>query len=317
VFKRLLITGANGFVGGWVLRHCRLVYPETIIWASGYGPEPEDKLWNQYRQIDLRDPCAANHLIDEARPDGVLHLAGITGSAPLDACININVLGTENLFRGLQKAGLVKSTKVVQISSAATYGLVRAEELPIREDQVLRPVSPYAVSKLAQDYLAQAWHRREGLRVCVGRAFNLLGPGQPPSLVPMTFLKQILSARDEKADRIRVGNLTPRRDFVDIRDVATALTMLLEKGATGCIYNIGSGCDISIKKVLDILVGFHGSPIKIEQEMGRERAVDVPEVRADASRIKTDLGWQPKYSLEESLKWLWDLSTETGEVNSK
>jgi GDP-4-dehydro-6-deoxy-D-mannose reductase len=172
------------------------------------------------------------------------------------------------------------------------------------------------VSKLAQDYLAQAWHRREGLRVCVGRAFNLLGPGQPRGLVPMTFLKQILSVRGGKAVSIRVGNLTPTRDFVDIRDVATALTMLLEKGAAGRIYNIGSGCDISIQKMLDILVCFHGSPIEIEQEMGKERAVDVSEVRADASRIKTELGWQPKYSLEESLKWLWHLSTESGKVNS-
>lgn len=306
MFDRILVTGATGFVGSWVLQHWCEAHPNTVIWATGDVPEPSTRRWDHYSQVDLCDPEAVKRLVTDSKPDGVIHLAGVIGSAPLKLCLSVNVLGTENLFQALAAANLTTSVKVVQISSAAVYGLVQPEELPIREDQPPRPVSAYAISKLAQDQLALAWHRRDGLDVKVARAFNVLGPGQPDDLVPMAFLRQILAIRAGKSDNIRVGNLTPTRDFVDIRDAVVALDMLLRRGRAGGVYNIGSGVDVSIQQVLSILTEFHGSRVMIEASAGKQRATDVSEVRADISLIRKEVGWRPKLQLEQSLRAMWD-----------
>ena len=192
--------------------------------------------------------------------------------------------------------------KVVQASSAAVYGVVRPEDVPIQESLPLWPVSPYAVSKAAQEHVAVAMGRTHGLRIIRARMFNMLGPRQPAGLVPMTFITQLADVRAGKASRLEVGNTETRRDFVDVRDVVRAFDLLLERGRAGQAYNVGSGTDVSIRQILDELLRISNVQVPIKVTSGRLRRADVSCIRADVSKIASETGWQPRIGLPESLR---------------
>lgn len=303
--SRLLVTGGTGFVGGWVLRCWRRTRPEVEVWATSEKPRPDSVDAHTYRQVDLLDADAVRALAAECRPTHVIHLAGVMGSAPLATHLSVDVVGSDNLFRALLALGSDRPERIVQASSAATYGQVLTEELPIREDQTPRPVSPYGLAKLAQDYLALALARTEGLPVVLGRVFNLFGPGQPDTLVPMAFINQLREVIAGKIDRLQVGQTSSRRDFVDIRDVTIAFDRLLQFGVPGEAYNIGSGRDVAIQEVIDKLLVVSGLDVPVEVSSSRVRATDVPRVRADITKITTCTDWRPRITMDESLKAMW------------
>ena len=307
---RILVTGATGFVGLWTLRRLRDARPDAEVWATSERPDPGDLPAARYRQLDLRDETAVRGLVRDCRPTGVVHLASLIAGADLEAYLSVNVLGTGRLYDALAAEGPA-DLRIVQVGSAAMYGALKDDELPVREEQALRPVTPYAVSKVAQEYLATSAGLSQGLAIVRARIFNLLGPGQPPGLVPMTFIRQLADVRRGAAERLRVGLVTARRDFVDVRDAVRALDLLLSRGEVGLAYTVASGRDVSVQEIIDELLALTGIEAPVEVEASRLRPVDVPVVRADVSRIADAVGWEPEIGLRESLAAMWS-ETEDG-----
>ena len=240
------------------------------------------------------------------RPREVIHLAGSMAGASLENLLQTNVIGTDNLLSALSDLENCEEIRVVQASSASTYGLVNKEELPIMENQPHRPMTSYAISKLAQDYLGFSKWRRNGLGVMSARIFNTLGPGQPDNLVPMTFIKQMMQVNSGTDNRLKVGNILSRRDFVDVRDIVRAFDALIHRGQLGEVYNVGSGKDVSIQEIIDILLMISDLKIQIETVDARLQTTDVPCVCADISKMVEKIGWQPKITLAQSLETMWN-----------
>lgn len=299
--SRILVTGATGFVGKWTLRHWRKSHPQVEIWATSDQPDCPTELADQFSIIDISNADRIRDFVSACRPQNVIHLASLVKEAPLAEHLNVNVLGTENLFNSLAELDCLAEIRVVQAETAAIYGQVGPNELPISEKNPLRPLTAYAISKTTQDYLAEMFWRTRGLNVIRARIFNLLGPGQPEHLVPATFIRQLKNMSD--GDSVLVGDLATRRDFVDVRDVVRAFDGLLAHGQAGEAYNIGFGMSVAIRHVLDELLtisGLHG--LAIEQAVERKRKHDVPDVCADITAITTATGWQPRIPLRKSLE---------------
>lgn len=302
---RLLVTGASGFVGQWTLRHWRASCPDTQIWATSDQPGgcPAD-VADEFRMVDLRAEEAVRDLVLACRPTHVIHLAGLVGEASLAEHLAVNVLGTENLYSALADLDRSAEIRIIQAGTAAVYGQVRADELPVSESNPPRPLTAYAMSKMVQESLAEMFWRTRGLSVVRTRIFNLLGPGQPEHLVPAAFIHQLRRLRD--GGLLGVGNLAARRDFVDVRDVVRAFDQLLSKGQPGEVYNIASGASVAVGDLLSELLDIAGlNDVTIEQESGRMRDHDVSDVYGDASAIAADAGWRSRVSLRESLSAMW------------
>lgn len=301
---RLLVTGATGFVGTWTLRHWRKAHPEVEIWATSNQPDCPSGLADEFVVLDLRDDRAIHEFIRACNPAQVIHLAGLVANASLAEHLAVNVLGTERIYDALSELDRFEEIRVVQAGTAAIYGTIMPEELPVSEDNPLRPLTAYAISKMTQDCLAQAFWRTKGLNVIRARIFNLLGPGQPDHLVPATFIKQLHEMGSGAS--LHVGDLSTRRDFVDVRDVVGAFDMLLTGGRPGAAYNVASGTSVAIREVLAELleVSGHGH-VRVAEEPARIRWNDVPDVYGDVAAIAGDIGWRPRIALRESLTAMW------------
>jgi GDP-4-dehydro-6-deoxy-D-mannose reductase len=302
--ERLLVTGARGFLGQWTLRHWREAYPDIELWATDIDQQGHGVHEDKYVQTDLCQPESVDELVRVCEPAWVIHLAGLVGDAPLARHLSINVIGTENLFNALCEAQ--SSRGIIQASSASIYGLIRQDELPVTEEQPYRPVSSYALIKLAQDFLALSVYHRHKMPIIRGCIFNILGPGQPDHLVPMTFIKQLKTMKAGSSNTLNVGNTSSRRDFVDVRDIVKAFDLLLQHGKNGEIYNIGTGREVSIEELIRELIAFSGIEVNVQAAEDRVRTLDVPGVRADITRLAQTTGWTPEIGWRESLKDMWD-----------
>lgn len=303
--NRLLITGATGFVGKWTLRHWRTVHPDVEIWATSDRPDDSSRLADEFSLLDLRDVKAVAELVQACHPTQVIHLAGLVANAPLAEHLAVNVVGTEHLYNSLADTARPNEIRVVQAGTAALYGAVAPEELPVSEKNPLRPLTAYALSKMTQDYLAEMLWRTRGLAVIRARLFNLLGPGQPEPLVPAAFIEQLRAIRD--GGSLEVGNLASRRDFVDVRDAVWAFDRLLAEGRPGEAYNVGSGTSVAVRDVLQELLELAGlRDIDVREKAMLVRKNDVPEVYADTTAITKDTDWRPRLSLRESLEAMWN-----------
>lgn len=306
---RVLITGITGFAGSHLAEH---------LLADGrfevYGIHRTRSGMHNIRHImhrlhllecDLRDPSAVERVVGEVRPDWVFHLAAqsfvpTSWAAPYET-VDTNVVGQLNLFEAIRKHRLACRVQIA--CSSEEYGLVYPDEVPIREDQPLRPLSPYAVSKIAQDYLAYQYHQSYGLDVVRTRAFNHAGPRQAEPFVVSNFAKQI--AEMEQGLRpavLHVGNLQAQRDFTDVRDIVRAYRLALECGAPGEVYNIASGETHTIQSLLDRLLALSRVEVEVRVDPARLRPSDVPILLGDASRFRACTGWQPQIPLEQTLQ---------------
>jgi GDP-4-dehydro-6-deoxy-D-mannose reductase len=212
--------------------------------------------------------------------------------------LRVNVLGTAEV---LAAARTRPQARVLVVSSAEVYGVVTAEQLPLGESTPTAPASPYAASKLAAEAVAlQAWR---GYRqpVIVVRPFNHIGPGQSPNFFVPALAKRIVEARRSGAGSLRVGTLTTRRDFTDVRDVVAAYRLLIEKGAPGEVYNVCSGRDVAMSDVAAQLLALAGADLTLETDPELVRPVDVPVLRGDAGRLHAATGWRPSIPLATTL----------------
>lgn len=295
-----LITGAGGWLGGYVLDALRptLAADDRLIVLGRNRPAALAK--GQFISADLDDINGLKRAVCEIGPDYVLHVAGKTPPASDHEMYETNVLGTERLLQALRELG--KTARVVVVGSAAELGPIQPVDLPIVEDQPCRPTLAYGRSKLEATTLAlRSWGE---LQVVVGRVFNLIGPGSPASLAFGRFAAQLAASSAASVD-IQAGRLDSRRDFVDVRDAARALIALAERGRPNRIYNVASGRSYAIQEGLDQLVTLSGRTVQVAFDAGTQRTGDPDDTRADISRIADEVGWRPEIPFERSIADLW------------
>lgn len=311
---RILITGITGFVGShlaeYVLNHQSGVEIWGLIrWRSSL--EHIKGILNKINLIegDLKDLSSVKHVLKSVQPGWIFHLAAqsfVPASWKLPAeTFTINVIGEINLFEAILDLKL--DPKIHIAGSSEEYGLVHEEEIPIKETNPLRPLSPYAVSKVSQDLLAYQYFKSYGLKTVRTRAFNHTGPRRGLVFVTSNFSKQIAEIEKEMREPvIFTGNLEPRRDFTDVRDTVKAYWLSLEKGEEGEVYNISSGKAYSIKEVLDILLGYTNKKIEIKLDEERLRPSDVMLLIGDSTKFREKTKWKPEIPFEQTLKDLLD-----------
>jgi len=260
-------------------------------------------------ECELRDPLSVEQLMDTERPDYVFHLAAqsfvpTSWNSPIDTIHN-NVVGQIHLFESIRRFHL--PTKVQIACSSEEYGEVHADEVPITENNPIRPLSPYAVSKVAQDYLGYQYYRSYGIPVVRTRTFNHTGPRRGENFVTSNFAKQIAEIElGLRPPVIHVGNLQAKRDFTDVRDVVRAYWLALTKGTPGECYNIASGSCVTIEEMLNLLLSMSAVQVKVEQDPARMRPSDVEILLGDASKFAGDTGWKPEIPFEQTMRDLLD-----------
>lgn len=287
---RALVTGAGGFVGAHLVRHLEEQGDDVV------------QLERTVDGVDVADAVALTDAVVAAKPEAVYHLAGaadVGGSwaEPRETFL-ANALGTLNVLEASREA---RAERVLAVTSADVYGRVTADELPLTEDRPLRPVSPYAASKVAADALAQqAWlgHRLPVIRV---RAFNHLGPGQSDRFVAPSLAARIARNERDGGDEVPIGNTTPQRDVTDVRDVVRAYRLLIEAGEPGAVYNVCSGHAVSVRSIAETLLAMATRPMRLVSDPALQRPVDIPVLVGDSSRLQATTGWQPTIPLETTL----------------
>lgn len=305
---RALVTGITGFAGShlaeYLLNRKDVEVYGTVRWRS--RTENIEGIRGRIRLVecDLMDATAVDQAVQKVRPDLIFHLAAqsfvpTSWLAPAETLMN-NILGELNLFEAVRRAGI---DPLIQIAcSSEEYGLVHEDEVPINEDSPLRPQSPYAVSKIAQDFLGYQYFRSYGLRVVRTRTFNHTGPRRGEVFVTSSFAKQIAEIEHGLAEPVlKVGNLDARRDFTDVRDVVRAYWLALERGEPGEVYVIASGRDYRISEVAEMLLAMSTVPIRIEQDPSRMRPSDVPVLLGDSTKFRRRTGWEPLIPFEKTL----------------
>jgi GDP-4-dehydro-6-deoxy-D-mannose reductase len=293
---RILVTGARSFTGRHLMPLLRTrgdVFGTDIGEASGDDPT--------YLPANIIDPDAVERVVARAAPDLVVHLAGVSSPDPA-RCSAVNQEGTRNVLTALK--ALSKTPRVLFVSSAAVYGRIRPEENPVGEGTPLRPIGPYGESKAAAELLVRDHHRQGVARAVIVRPFNLIGPGLPSGLAPSDFAAEIgRIRRGEGEPVVRTGTLTPRRDFVDVRDAVRAYVLLAETpNAYGQAFNVGSGRPTAIRDLLDRMMALAGVTARVATDPSLVRPVEVEEMVADVRALKKVVRWHPDIALDQSLR---------------
>lgn len=298
---KALIIGAAGFVGKHLVK-CL----QAAGWKVAVTRLPSETLHADLPiyELDVLNADAVKALLESFNPDYIFHLAaqssvGLSWKQPA-LTIDVNIKGALNLLEAVRK--IKKPPRVLLIGSGEEYGRVLPEQLPINEETLLHPDNIYAGSKVMQGMLGQIYARAYGLEILVVRAFNHIGPGQTEIFALSNFCKQVAMIETGLSEPvIKVGNLEAKRDFTDVRDIVEAYRMLVEKGQSGCVYNVGSGKVISINDALNIILSLSRTEITIEQDPDRMRPSDVPIIQADIARLSALTGWRPKIPIETTL----------------
>ena len=309
-FRRALITGIAGFAGSHLADE--LVAAGYEVSGTRLRGESQDNLAGMrgridVRVLDLRSPAACEKLLADIRPHAIFHLAAYSAVSVSFADpalpMLVNFGGTLNLLEAIrQNARLMRVLKVIlTVGSSDMYGRVRRSQLPLTEDQPLNPVSPYAISKAAAEFLAATYERAYGLPIIRLRAFNHAGPRQRTGFVIPDFAVQIARLEKKPGRRVlKTGDLAARRDITDVRDVARAYRLIAEKGKLGKVYHIGSGKAVSIQSILQSLLRMARRPITPVCDPRRMRLAEVPVLQAGIAKLEK-LGWRPTIPLKQTL----------------
>jgi GDP-4-dehydro-6-deoxy-D-mannose reductase len=307
--KRVLITGITGFAGSHLAEYLLERGDVEVFGIRRWRSRTEhvqhlsDKL--VIEECDLRDRSSVGRVIRDVRPDKIFHLAAqsyvVTSWHAPEESLTTNIIGNLNILEAVREAGL---DPVIQVAgSSEEYGLVYSDEVPIRETNPLRPLSPYAVSKVGQDLLSYQYFKSYGIKVIRTRAFNHTGPRRGEVFVSSNFAKQIVERElGLQEGPIKVGNLEAVRDFTDVRDIVKAYWLAAEKGEPGEAYNICSGKGYKIQEVLDKLLELARIEVKVEIDPQRLRPSDVPVLIGDCSKFTERTGWTPQIPFEQTLQ---------------
>jgi GDP-4-dehydro-6-deoxy-D-mannose reductase len=311
--RRVLVTGVTGFAGSHLVDYMLERGDAEIFGIQRWRSRTEniehfvDRI--SILECDLRDASSVRDTLEKVRPDWIFHLAAqsfvpTSWIAPTESLMT-NVLGQLNIFEAVRRLGL--SCRIQLACSSEEYGMVYENELPIRETNPLRPLSPYAVSKVTQDYLGYQYWMSWKVDSVRTRGFNHEGPRRGPVFVASDFAKQIADIeKGRRAPVLHVGNLDARRDFTDVRDMVRAYWLALEKCEPGEVYNICSGSAWRIGDLLERLLAMAKTKIEVKQDPARLRPSDVPVLLGDYSKFHAATGWKPTIPFEQTLADMLD-----------
>jgi len=309
--KKILITGATGFVGSHLAEYLVGKYSNSEFYGTYLSDSSLKNLETVKNNINLTKLDISNEkevfeLIGKIKPNTIFHLAAMASAAdsfssPAESMIN-NIQSQINVLEGVKKLNL-EDCKILIISSAEIYGDVAKNDLPIDENVSFRPTNPYAVSKLTQDFLGLQYFLSYNLKTIRVRPFNHIGPRQSPGFVVGAFAKKIVEIEKGKRNGVlTVGNLEAKRDFTDVRDMVKAYDLAVSKGAFGEVYNLGSGSSYKISDILNKLLSLSKSEIIIEIDKSLFRPIDNPDLICDGTKFKKLTGWTPEIKIETTLK---------------
>lgn len=292
---RALVTGAGGFVGHHLVAHLQERGDDVLV--TDFTVD----------HLDVTEPEPLLARLRSDRPEVIYHLAGASDvggswSTPHET-FRANAEGTLNVLWAAREAGV---ERVLTIGSADVYGKVTPDDLPLTERSPLRPVSPYAASKVAADAVAEQAHLGYGQHVVRTRPFNHLGPGQSDRFVAPALAARIAANERSGEGEVRVGNLSPRRDFTDVRDVVRAYRLLVEHGRAGEVYNVCSGQAIAVEDLARSMLSMATVPMELVADPDLQRGVDIPVLLGDSSHLTADTGWIPEIPLSTTLADLLD-----------
>ena len=302
---KVLITGIAGFGGSHL---AELALREGAQVVGTVLPNGSTDNLAGFRDAvetlscDLTEPGAAARVLRGVRPDRVFHLAGasVVGTS-WEHRVNVlrtNLEGTFQVLEGLR----AHPVPCLVVSSGEVYGAVPERAQPIREEQLLSPLSPYALSKACQEMYARYYANAEGIPLVVVRAFNHVGPRQGPGFVWSDIARQVAAIEKELSPPVlEIGTVTTRRDFTDVRDMVRAYWLALERAKPGETYNAASGTAVAIQEILDGFLALAARPIEVRPNPARVRPVDLSLLSGDAGRLTTLTGWRPQIPLRQSL----------------
>lgn len=311
---RALITGITGFAGSHLTEYLLAEHPQVEVWGTYRWRSRMDNILHLEDRIrlvecDLRDATAVSRALEQSRPDYIFHLAAqsfVPSSwiAPNETLVT-NVTGQVNLFEAVRSLGL---DPVIQIAcSSEQYGLVHSDEVPIKETNPLRPLSPYAVSKVAQDLLGYQYFQSYGLKAVRTRGFNHTGPRRGHVFVTSNFCSQVAAIElGQREPVIKVGNLDALRDFTDVRDMVRAYWLAVTRAKPGEVYNIATGVGIRIGDMLEKVLSLAKVKVRVETDPERLRPSDVEILIGDASKFRADTGWEPRIPFDQTVSDLLD-----------
>jgi GDP-4-dehydro-6-deoxy-D-mannose reductase len=311
---KAFITGITGFAGSHLAEYILNEQSGVEVYGSYRWRSRMDNIAHLGERVhlvecELRDFASVLAAFERARPDLVFHLAAqsfvpASWTAPSETLVT-NIVGQTNIFEAVR---VLKLDPTIQIAcSSEEYGLVLPDEVPITESNPLRPRSPYAVSKVGQDYLAYQYFQSYGLRTVRTRGFNHTGPRRGEVFVSSNFARQV--ARIEAGLQepvVRVGNLDSIRDFTDVRDMVRAYWLAAERGRPGEVYNVASGRGVTVRELLERLLSMARVEVKVEIDPARLRPSDVEVLIGDSSKFRADTGWEPRIPWEQTLRDLLD-----------
>ena len=298
----VLVTGAAGFAGSHLLELLAQDPVEVVAWQRpGTTPlvRPDGVRWDTVELLDRDEVHAA---IRALGPSQIYHLAGVphvgdSWSHTRETFAG-NVLGTHHLFEGLRRAGL--APRVLVTSSATVY---TPADRPLREDDEALPNNPYGTSKLAQEMVAMRAWQNDGIPGLITRAFNHVGPRQSPAFLAPSIARQIAEIEKGRLEPVlKVGNLEPQRDIMDVRDTVRAYRARMQSAQPGHLYNVCSGQPVAVKQLMQLFIDRVRAPIRVEQDPARFRPNDTPLIVGDCGRLQADTGWTPRIPLEQTVE---------------
>ena len=310
---RVLITGITGFVGSHMAEYA-LDKGAQVFGSTRWRSKTENiehlRSKVTFIESDLRDLSSVRALLETSVPDYVVHLAaqsfvGVSWHAPAET-LTTNIISQVNLLEALR--GLKMSPRFLAVGSSEEYGLVLEDEVPIKETNPLRPLSPYAVSKVTQDMMGYQYFKSYGLPIIRTRAFNHEGPRRGDVFVTSNFARQVAEIEAGLREPVvYVGDLTPRRDYSDVRDIVRGYWLLLERGEPGEVYNLCSGHSWSIQQVLDFVLNLSTvKGIEVKTDPARLRPSDVMILEGDPTKMHKATGWKVEIPFERTLTELVD-----------
>ncbi len=308
--EKYLITGFSGFVS----RHFCEYLEKSEIDAVIKGVDVQDHdlqfadfkhLSFDFEKIDLLSPVDVERIISNFSPDFILHLASYSSVAfswqdPI-ASFNNNLNIFLNILEAIRKVNL--DARILSVGSSEEYGNVREEHLPLQENSPLNPTSPYAVARVSQELLSKVYVNGYGLNIVITRSFNHTGPTQKDIFAIPSFAKQLIKMKKNNCvnGNLITGDISIIRDFSDVRDVVVAYHLLLHSGKSGEVYNVCSGEGISLREVILIMADILNMKIAITIDEKLIRPNENKKIIGCNEKIKQALGWQPQYSLRQSL----------------
>ncbi|HEV7487119.1 MAG TPA: GDP-mannose 4,6-dehydratase [Thermoanaerobaculia bacterium] len=293
---RALITGISGFVGSHLAEYLQNAGAEV----SGITRQSGACHGGVLLRGSILDEEFLRDAVERVDPTHAFHCAAVLAGST--GVYEANVTGTSNLLAAIRHTG--SRPVVIVAGSSAVYG--RPKSLPVDEDHPFAPLTAYGKSKVEQEMVARSYFLSHGMAVVVARTFNLIGPRQSPWLVASGVAQQVALAERGGPATVRVGNVTPRRDYTDVRDAVRAYAMLADDGIAGGVYNVCSGVSRPVQDAVDILIAESHVPIEVEVDSDRLKETEVEDQVGSFERLHAATGWRPEIAFEQSLRDLLD-----------